>query len=217
MQLSPALPPLRSPAASVGAQPDAPGDVYVPGQGLLERGGHHAHGKLGFHPDTSEGLTADYLASHMKRDDPHVLATIEGSAWSPLLSDEDRHKLLAGAIAKECVVTAVGGAAGAPLHGPEGYLAWMAAWRAAVPDLKSSVHMIASVDPAQASICCVPWTRSGKMDGGAALFGVASTGKHICVSGMTWAELRGAQVVRIKIFVELNEAVARAAVEAAAA
>ena len=115
-----------------------------------------------------------------------MAAVVEGAAWSPALSSDEVGKLLSGALSHDCALSFVGGAlGGAPLAGPDGYRRFIEAWRGAVPDVKSSAHMIAHVPPAQASVVLVAWTRSGAFSGPAPLFGVAPTGAHLALHGVT--------------------------------
>ncbi len=147
-----------------------------------------------------------------------MAAVVEGAAWSPALSSDEVGKLLSGALSHDCALSFVGGAlGGAPLAGPDGYRRFIEAWRGAVPDVKSSAHMIAHVPPAQASVVLVAWTRSGAFSGPAPLFGVAPTGAHLALHGVTECHLRGAQITKLRVFVEACPAVLAAAVAAALA
>ena len=139
--------------------------------------------------------------------------TLEGAAWSPLLSAEERGKLVHGLVSRECVIFAAAGPSHPALVGPEGYLAWIAAWKASLPDASSSVTLVARSDPAVSSFITLQWTRGGTFAGPAPLFGVAPTGARLTVHGVTILELKGAQVVNVHVYVECSRHVAHAAVE----
>jgi len=183
----------------------------VAGQGHLSRSGHHGHGLLHFHP--TRGLDASFLAAHEKSSDAHAAQTLEGAAWSPLLSAEERGKLVHGLVSRECVIFAAAGPEHPALVGAEGYLAWIAAWKASLPDASSSVTLVARSDPAVSSFITLQWTRGGTFAGPAPLFGVAPTGARLTVHGVTILELKGAQVVKVHVYVECSRHVAHAAVE----
>ena len=179
--------------------------------GVLFRGGHHGHGLLHFHPEQS-ALTSSFLSTDAKKSDAHAAHTLEAAAWSPLLSAEERAKLVHGLVSKDCVIFGASGPEHPALVGPAGYLAWQDAWRAAIPDLRSSVVGLGSSDPAVSSFHTVQWTRGGTFAGPADLFGVAPTGGGMTVHGVTCLELKGAQVVKVHVYVEMSRHVAHACV-----
>lgn len=189
-----------------------PGGSVVAGQGVLARR-HNGHGGLVFHPADGAPL-GSFFASSLKRTDMHVAAVVEGHVWSPLLSAVDRRHLLQGAIAEDCLIElACGDAAGeSPGAGASGYEAWVASWKAAMPDCRSSTAPLLCGDVKVSASVAVAWTRSGTFSGPANLFGVKPTGGHLTICGVSLVDMKGAQVTRLRVFVALSPATMHAAI-----
>jgi hypothetical protein len=79
-------------------------------------------------PAAGGRLTAEFLNKNLKSSDAHVVHRIEQDVWSNLLSQEERAKVVRGAIDSNCVVWRY-----PEMKGPDGYLQLIQMFKAAVP------------------------------------------------------------------------------------
>lgn len=143
-------------------------------------------------------LTAEFLNKNLKSSDAHVVHRIEQDVWSNLLSQEERAKVVRGAIDSNCVVWHY-----PEMKGPDGYLQLIQMFKAAVPDMTNTINLIAeNVAEGDCSIFLTKWTKSGHFTG-SDLFGVKATGKPIIIHGFSCIETKGAQITRMDCTMDL--------------
>jgi len=76
-----------------------------------------------------------------------------------------------------------------PLRGPEGMKEFISTYRAAFPDARITVKE----QLAEGNLVATRWSGSGTHEG--ELMGIAPTGKHVTVSGLTISRLEGGKIV----------------------